>query len=86
MNKIEIIRTVIFALAAIIMFLAVTHSVFGIGMLPPMLICGVVSCLAFKFDSRDWPDLPGFPIFLYWGAVAGLLISLPVCLIYFQMK
>ena len=83
MNKIEIIRTVIFALAAIIMFLAVSHSVFGIGMLPPMLICGVALCLSFKFDEWYWP---GFPVFLYLGAVAGLLVGLPVYFVYFSMK
>lgn len=86
MKKITLIRTVIFVLAAIAMFLAVTHSVFGIGMLPPMLICGAASVLSFKFDKLDCPDCPGLPMFLYFGAVAGLIVSLPLCLVYFQMK
>lgn len=83
MKKIELLRAVIFVLTAIAVFLAVTHSVFGIGMLPIMLIGGAASCLSFKFDDWHWP---GLPIFLYFGAVAGLIVSLPICFIYFQMK
>lgn len=83
MKKIELLRFAIFALAAIAMFLAVTHSVFSIGRLPVMLIGGSAFCLTFKFDDWYWP---GLPIFLYFGSVAGLLVGLPVYLVYFSMQ
>lgn len=78
MKKIEIIRTVIFTLAAVAMFLSVNHSVFGIGWILPILTCVVASCLSFKFDKFDWLGLIDFPIFMYSGAVVGLLFGLPV--------
>lgn len=78
MKKITLIRFAIFALAAIAMFLSVNHSVFGIGWILPVLTCVVASCLSFKFDKFDWLGLIDFPIFMYSGAVVGLLVGLPV--------
>ena len=83
MKTINLIRAVIFITVVSAMFLSVTHSVLGLGEMPPIYICTVAAyLLSLRFDNWAWSDCPGCPIFMLSGLAVGLLTGFPIRLYY----